>query len=519
MALGAFFLKVLLSSLSTVTSHKAAYRTLEKLRLNALKKLQKVPMGTLLNTPTASYKELIVDRIEAMEVPLAHLMPELTADILTPVLMLAAMLVLDWRLALLSLLPMLLSFVIMGIGMRNYGEEGAGALAATEKMTGAVVEYIGGIEVVKAFSQSAGSYEKYAAAVRGNADYYIGWMKKSQKTMCTYNAVLPSVLLTVLPGGLILWNGGSLDSVTFLTSVILSVGFITMISEAYAFANTIAMLGKYTQDIDSLMSAPELDHGEIPAEPRDASISFRNVHFSYDKGREILHGIDLDMKPDAMIALVGPSGSGKSTVARLIAEFWDPTEGEILLGGCPLKNMPLSQLNQMVSYVSQDNYLFDRSIRENIRMGRPDATDAEVEQAAKDCGCDHFIRGLQEGYDTCAGSGGHALSGGERQRIAIARAMLKNAPIVILDEATAFMDPENETLIQKSISALTKGKTLIVIAHRLSTVTQADQILVINEGAVEASGTHGQLLDSCPLYQSMWKAHISARDEVQEVRA
>ena len=515
-ALGAFGLKVLLSSLSTVISHKAAYETLASLRLRCLEKLQRVPMGTLLDTDTAAFKGLIVDRIEAMEVPLAHLMPELTANLVSPLLMLAAMFFADWRLALLSLLPMVVSFGIMGFGMRNYAEEGAGALAATEKMTAAIAEYIGGIEVIKAFSQSAGSYEKYARAVRGNADYYIGWMKKSQKTMCTYNAVLPSVLLTVLPGGLFFWNRGSLEAVTLLSFAVLSIGFISAVSEAFAFASSMALLGKYVGDLEQLLNGPELCHGDAPAAIRDTSVVFDNVHFSYDGEREVLHGISLRMEPDSMTALVGPSGSGKSTVARLLAGFWDVTGGQILLGGCPLEKIPVSQLNQMISCVTQDNFLFNRSIRENIRMGKPGASDAEVEEAARKCGCDAFIRSLQDGYDTIAGPGGSNLSGGERQRIAIARAMLKNAPIIILDEATAFMDPENERRMQASIAELTRGKMLIVIAHRLSTVTEADQIIVMHQGRAEAAGTHEALLAGCPLYQAMWLSHISARDAAKE---
>ena len=515
-ALAFFALKVLLSSFSTVISHKAAYDTLASLRLKCIQKLQKVPMGTLLDTDTAAYKGLIVDRIEAMEVPFAHLMPELTANIVSPLLMLLVMFLLDWRLTLLSLIPMVVSFVIMGVGMRNYGEEGAGALAATEKMTSAITEYISGIEVIKAFSQSAGSYRKYSEAVKGNADYYISWMKKSQKTMCTYNAILPSVLLTVLPGGLLLWNQGSLTPVTLLTFAVLSIGFISAVSEAFSFASSMALLGKYVGDLEELLDAPELNHGNNEVEIRDTSVVFENVDFSYDGEREVLHGIDLRMEPNSMTALVGPSGSGKSTVARLIAGFWDVTGGRILLGGCPLEDIPVSELNQMISCVTQDNFLFNRSIRENIRMGKPGATDEEVEEAARRCGCDEFIRSLENGYDTVAGTGGSDLSGGERQRIEIARAMLKDAPIIILDEATAYMDPENERRIQSSIAELTRGKTLIVIAHRLSTVTGADQIILVNDGNVEASGTHEELLGKSPLYKAMWLSHISSKDEAKE---
>ena len=274
------------------------------------------------------------------------------------------------------------------------------------------------------------------------------------------------------------------------------------------------MLGKNTEEIDSILNAEELHHADKPVVFDDLKIDLDDVSFSYDKQQEVLHGINLSIKPGTMTAFVGPSGSGKSTIAKLIAGYWDATNGRIALGGHELKEIPLSQLAAQISYVSQDNYLFNRSIRENIRMGKLDASDAEVEQAAIRSGCDSFIRGLDKGYETIVGSSGSQLSGGERQRISIARAMLKDAPIVILDEATAFIDPENEAVVQKAISALTTGKTLIVIAHRLSTITGADNIVVINAGNIEAQGSHEQLLDNCPLYRDMWQAHIGARDEV-----
>ena len=486
--------KVILSNLSTVISHNAAYSTLRDLRERVVEKLAKVPMGTILDTPSGHYKSIIVDRIEGMEVPFAHLLPEMTSNILVPLFIIVYLFVLDWRMALLSLATLFIGLVIMSVGMRNYATEGAGAMAASKKMADAVVEYIGGIEVVKAFSQSAGSYEKYTDAVRGNANYYIKWMANSQKTMCSYNAVIPSVLLSVLPGGMALWLGP--------------------IMEAFSFTGSLAMLGKNTEEIDSILNAEELHHADKPVVFDDLKIDLDDVSFSYDKQQEVLHGINLSIKPGTMTAFVGPSGSGKSTIAKLIAGYWDATNGRIALGGHELKEIPLSQLAAQISYVSQDNYLFNRSIRENIRMGKLDASDAEVEQAAIRSGCDSFIRGLDKGYETIVGSSGSQLSGGERQRISIARAMLKDAPIVILDEATAFIDPENEAVVQKAISALTTGKTLIVIAHRLSTITGADNIVVINAGNIEAQGSHEQLLDNCPLYRDMWQAHIGARDEV-----
>lgn len=505
--------KVLFANLSTMISHTAAYNTLRDLREQVVEKLAKVPMGTVIDTPSGRYKSIIVDRIEGMEVPFAHLLPEMTSNMLVPLFIIVYLFVLDWRMALLSLATLVIGLVIMSFGMRNYAEEGAGALAASKKMADAVMEYIGGIEVVKAFSQSAGSYQKYAETVEGNADYYIKWMANSQKTMCSYNAIIPSVLLCVLPGGMALWLSGSLETISFVAAIIFSLGFIGPIMEAFSFAGSLAMIGKNTEEIDSLLNAEELHHSSDPVTFDNLDIDLKGVAFSYDKKQEVLHGITLSIAPGTMTALVGPSGSGKSTIAKLIAGYWDVTSGSITLGEHELTEVPLSQLAAQISYVSQDNYLFNRTIRENIRMGKPDASDEEVEQVAVRSGCNDFIRELDCGYETVVGSGGSQLSGGERQRIAIARAMLKNAPIVILDEATAFIDPENEAVVQKAITALTAGKTLIVIAHRLSTITGADNIVVINDGNIEAQGSHEKLLADCSLYRDMWQAHIGARDE------
>jgi ATP-binding cassette subfamily B protein IrtA len=527
-ALGGYCGKVFFANLSTVISHSAAYDTLRDLREQVVAKMARVPMGTILDTPSGQYKSIIVDRIEGMEVPFAHLLPEMTSNLLVPLFIIMYLFVLDWRMALLSLATLFIGLVIMAFGMRNYAEEGAGALAASKKMTDAVIEYIGGIEVVKAFSQSAGSYQKYAKAVEGNAGYYIKWMANSEKTMCSYNAIIPSVLLCVLPGGMALWLSGSLDTISLMAAVIFSLGFIGPIMEAFSFAGSLAMIGKNTEEIDSLLNAEELHHASEPVKLNSLDIALKDVAFSYDKKQEVLHKITLSIVPGTMTAFVGPSGSGKSTIAKLIAGFWDVTGGSITLGGHNLTEIPLWQIAAQISYVSQDNYLFNRTIRENIRMGKPDASDEEVEQVAVWSGCDSFIRGLDKGYETVVGSGGSQLSGGERQRISIARAMLKNAPIVILDEATAFIDPENEAVVQKAISALTVGKhpagipvchsaeqrkTLIVIAHRLSTITGADNIVVVNNGSIEAQGCHEKLLADCPLYRDMWQAHIGARDE------
>ena len=513
-ALCGYFGKVLFSCLSTTISHTATYYTLRDLRENITAKLARVPMGTILDTPSGQYKTTIVDRVEGMEPTFAHLIPEMTANVLVPIVIVVYLLILDWRMALLSLVTLVVGLAVMSAGMKNYPVKWEGAVKAGKQMADAIVEYIGGIEVVKAFSQSAGSYKKYSDSVNYNANYYVDWMRENQKTMSAYNAILPSVLICVLPCGFAFWLSGSLELSTFLSIVIFSLGLIGPIIAAFTFTDDLAVLGTNVEEISQLLNAEELNHKETPIKLEDTGISLRSVSFSYDGTTEVLHDVNLTIHPGTMTALVGPSGSGKSTVAKLIAGCWDVTSGSITLGGHELKDIPLSEIADQISYVSQDNYLFNRSIRENIRMGRPDATDAEVEQAAKQSGCDAFIRKLDNGYDTVVGSAGSHLSGGERQRIAIARAMLKNAPVVILDEATAYIDPENEALVQKAISTLTVGKTLIVIAHRLSTIVGADNIVVVKDGTIHAQGTHEKLLETCPLYRDMWQAHIGAKDQM-----
>ena len=513
-ALCGYFGKVLFSCLSTTISHTATYYTLRDLRENTTAKLARVPMGTILDTPSGQYKTTIVDRVEGMESTFAHLLPEMTANVLVPLVIVVYLFVMDWRMALLSLVTLVVGLAVMSAGMKNYPVKWEGAVKAGKLMANAIVEYIGGIEVVKAFSQSAGSYKKYSDAVNYNANYYVDWMRENQKTMSAYNAILPSVLICVLPCGFAFWLSGSLELSTFLSIVIFSLGLIGPIIAAFTFTDDLAVLGTNVEEISQLLNAEELNHKETPIKLENTGISLRSVSFSYDGTTEVLHDVNLAIHPGTMTALVGPSGSGKSTVAKLIAGYWDVTSGSITLGGHELKDIPLSEIADQISYVSQDNYLFNRSIRENIRMGRPSATDAEVEQAAKQSGCDAFIRKLDNGYDTVVGSAGSHLSGGERQRIAIARAMLKNAPVVILDEATAYIDPENEALVQKAISTLTVGKTLIVIAHRLSTIVGADNIVVVKDGTIHAQGTHEKLLETCPLYRDMWQAHIGAKDQM-----
>ena len=499
--------------LSTSVSHTATFLALRDIRKQIVDKFSRMPMGTLLNTPSGQLKDTLVDRVEGLETPLAHLLPEMSANVLVPVFIVVYLFVLDWRMALISLITIPVGMVFMATILKTYPQQYEGSVKINQRMNNAVVEYVNGIEVIKAFNQSAASYGKYSDAVHENADYFYKWMKSCQWAMASYNAICPAVLITVLPAGVLFYAAGSITSANLITIIILSLGIVGPLIAASNFADSLGMVGTVVNEIAALLDGPELVRPTQPVSLDSQEIRLNDVSFSYNNdGDNAIQHIDLAIKPGTVTALVGPSGSGKSTITKLIAGFWDVGAGSITLGGKDLRTIPQKQLADQIAYVSQDNYLFDDTIRENIRMGRLSASDAEVEEVAKAAGCDAFIRRLENGYDTNVGGAGGHLSGGERQRIAIARAMLKNAPIIILDEATAYIDPENEAVVQQAVSKLVAGKTLIIIAHRLSTITDSDQIVVMKDGSISGIGTHDELLKTSELYREMWQAHIGAKD-------
>lgn len=504
--------RTLLYNLALSMSHKATFSVLKTIRQKILEKLPRLPLGTVMDMQSGKMKQIIVDQVDGMETTLAHLFPEMTANIAGPVLILIYLFVLDWRMALLSLVTIPIGFAFMMSVMGSYQKKYEGAVRTTMEMNGTIVEYIGGIEVIKAFNQGKSSYAKFSDRVMANASYYYHWMKSCLFGTSMGYAVVPATLVTVLPVGWLFYQNGSLSADTFITAVILSLGIAGPLMAAMNFVDTLAQVGTTVEAVEELLGAEEQQHGNREVSIPNTDIALTHVSFGYHEDKEILKDVSLSIPAGSMTALVGPSGSGKSTIAKLIAGFWDVKSGSVSIGGVDEKEIPLKQLYDKVAFVSQENYLFDESVRENIRMGRPSAADREVEAAAKAAGCDSFIRGLENGYDTRVGSGGAHLSGGERQRIAIARAMLKDAPVVILDEATAYIDPENEAVIQKAIGKLVRGKTVIVIAHRLSTIRDADKIVVVKDGRIEAEGTHEELRRNCPLYESMWQAHIGAKD-------
>lgn len=505
--------RVTFHSVSTTLSHVATFNVLGGIRRQLCKKLSTIPLGSVLDDNSGSYKNIIVERVDSMETTLAHIVPEFTSNILLPIVMFIYLLTLDWRVGLSNLIPAFIGVLFAAVMMAKSQGEFEVTVQKTKYLNDTAVEYINGIEVIKAFGKTGTSYEKFVNAAREGADCFINWMRKCIWWQAGTTTFMPATFLGVLPVGLFLVWKGSLSPENFITCVILSAGLISPLVVAFSYMDDILKMKTIFGEVTEIIERKDMVRpSQLTKKPVGSDIMLKNVKFSY-KEKEILHGIDMEIKQGQVNAFVGPSGSGKSTIARLIDSLWDVDEGTITYGGVDIKDIPLDYYTSQIAYVAQDNYLFDMTVMENIRLGKAGATDEEVINAAKASGCHEFILGLEKGYDTVVGGAGGHLSGGERQRICIARAMLKNAPVVILDEATAYTDPENEAIVQQSVAKLVQGKTLIVIAHRLSTIQDADKIFVINDGRIEASGSHAELLSNCILYRKMWDAHVASRDE------
>lgn len=507
-----YILKSILYSIALSVSHKATFSVLKDIRLRMLDKLPKMPLGEIINVPSGNLKQIMVDQVESMEKPLAHLLPEMTSNILGSLSIFIYLLFLDWRVALLSLVSIPFGMLFMGFVMKNYAVQYEGSVKVSREMNSAIVEYVNGIEVIKTFNQDRKSYAKYKDKVIANAKYFYDWMKSCQLPVSLSKNISPTTMITVLPFGWYFYTHGSLGAEIFVPVIILSLGIAGPLLETINFVDGLAKIGTIANSINSILEGKEQNHSDQFRDIKNFDIDLQNVKFEYEKGKEILHGISLNIKQGSTVAFVGSSGSGKSTLAKLVAGYWDINSGNIMIGGYNLTDIPLKQLYGLVAFVSQDNFLFNESIRENIRMGNPNASDEEVEDIAKRSGCHDFIVKMEHGYDTVVGSSGSHVSGGERQRISIARAMLKDAPIVIFDEATSYIDPENEVVIKKALSKLVENKTVIVIAHRLSTITDAKQIFLIEKGELISSGSHQEMLKDCKLYQKMWEAHIGVKE-------
>ena len=506
--------RVLFHALSTATSHRATFAVLGEIRKRCTEKLARMPLGTVLTQSSGALKNTLVERIDSIETTLAHIVPEFTANLLVPVIIEIYIFTIDWRMGLASLVTVpigMFSYALMMLGSGDFYQH---TITATKALNDTAVEYINGIQVIKVFGKTKSSYDHFVHDAYEAAHSFIDWMRASILPMTFTMVVMPSTMVSVLPIGGLLVKNGSLSPQDFVMVIILSVGLITPFVTLMSYSDDIRTMGTIFGEVRAILDAPEMVRPEEGNAPEKNDLELKDVHFSYhpDADSEVLHGVSMKIPEGSFVALVGPSGSGKSTIARLIASLWDVTDGSISIGGSDIRDIPQEAYADKVAFVSQDNYLFNMTVRENIRLGKPSATDSEVEEAAKMSGCHDFIMSLENGYDTLVGSSGGHLSGGERQRISIARAMLKAAPIVILDEATAYTDPENEAVIQRSVSKLTEGKTLIVIAHRLSTILDADRIYVVKDGRIHEEGTHEELLAHHDLYEKMWNAHMEVKD-------
>lgn len=505
-------IKMLLTWRSSLMSHKISFTILKNIRETITDRMAKVSMGVMLETPTGTFKNLIVDNVAKLEDSMAHFMPELPSNIAAPLCSILLIFILDWRMGLASLITIPLGILFFAAMMRGYGPRMENYMRSANDMNSSLVEYVNGIQVIKAFNRSASSYGKYSESVNYFHDSTMEWWSQCWFWNAAARAVLPSTLLGTLPVGAWLYMEGTLSLPVFLISLVVPMGVVAPLMKVSEAMEQVSMIKGNLEQVTAFLKTPELVRPSEPVSLGERTYQFEDVHFGY-KETEILHGISFQTKPGTMTAIVGSSGSGKSTIAKLMAGFWDVTSGAVRFGDHDIRQIPFEQLMGEISYVAQDNFLFDKSIRENIRMGNPSATNAEVEAAAKAANCHDFIMQLEQGYDTLAGDAGDRLSGGERQRITIARAMLKQASVIILDEATAYADPENEALIQQAISKLVAGKTLIVVAHRLNTIRNADQILVVANGNIAGRGTQEELLRECPIYQKMWQEYAGTIGE------
>lgn len=517
-------LQALLGGLGLNMSHKAAYNTLFGLRTSLQKKMENLPLGAIEEKGTGAIKKMFVDDIGSLEVLLAHSLPEGIANLIVPVMVYIAMFFVDWRLALMSLASIPLSIVAMMImysaGMKKMGPY----YMASEKMNNTIIEYVNGMEVVKVFNKQTESYQRFSKDVGDYRDYALAWYKTAWPWMALYSALLPCTIILTLPlGGYFAYMGYvSLSDLILVLCLSLSIGLPLL--KALGFLPTMPQLNYKISALEDALNIEPLKQGENKFKGIDQTISYDNVTFGYQLSKmgengqpetyikNVIHNVSFTAKVGEKTAIVGESGSGKSTLAKLLIHYYDVLEGSISIGGQNLQDMSLKALNKEISYVSQDQYLFNTSLLENIRIGNLSATDEEVIEAAKKAQCMEFLDKLPNGIYSLAGEAGKMLSGGERQRISLARAILKNAPIVVLDEATAYADPENEEKMEAAIAELVKGKTLIVIAHKLPAIVDADQILVMNHGRLVANGKHKDLLESSADYRKLWDATIFSKE-------
>ncbi len=514
-ALGAFFAFGVLTFASLMLSHIAAFNILYEIRMQLAQKMVRLPLGFFSRRASGELKKIMSDDVERIELFIAHHIPDIVTALLFPLILVGYMFAVDWRLAIVVLAVLAMAFYVMGkmYTGKKIREVSKRYVETLGRMNASIVEYIRGIQVVKTFTESTNAYRKLNDDIKEYRKFANEVNVQYQPTYVGFLTILSSALLFIIPVAVWLLVG----SASYATFVPVLLMFLFFGVAVFFPVLKLLWIGSFlnqnnmgVQKIDDILYMDEIEEPDIPRHPKDASVEFRNVSFAYDT-TPILKAISFIAHPGTITALVGPSGAGKSTVAMLAARFWDVQSGEILIGGVPVKEIPTSVLMDNVAFVFQENMLFFDTIEENIRMGNKTATFEEVARAACAAQCHEFIEALPNGYQTLVGEGGIYLSGGEAQRIALARAILKDSPIILLDEATAFADPENEGKILEAFSHLIKGKTVLVIAHRLSTVTNADRILYVDKGVIAEQGTHEQLLALKGEYARMWETYNRAK--------
>ena len=492
-------------------SHRAAYNTLENIRRFLQENLERKPLGKIREMGSGAIKKLFIDDIESIELLLAHMIPEGIANLTVAVFALVFLLVIDWQLALVTCVVIALGISVSGQMYRVGIDQMGSYFAAAKRLNNTIIEYVNGMEVVRVFNRQDEFGERFASSVTAYRDFALSWYKVSFPWMALYGSLFSNILLYSLPFGTLLILLGQLTLARYILAICLSFGIAPLLLRCISFIGAVPQASYKIQALEKAFDYPELKTGAAAFSGTGHSIEFRNVRFAY-KDLEVLKDVSFTAQERQMTALVGASGSGKSTAAKLLVHYYDVSGGEVLIGGQNIRAMSLEALNEQIAYVSQDVFLFNKSIADNIRIGKKGATDDEVIAAAKKAQADEFIRELPDGYATLAGEAGSKLSGGQRQRIAFARAILKDAPIVILDEATAFIDPENEQKMNQAIREIVRDKTVIVIAHKMQSIMNADRIIVLKDGRIAASGCHAQLMETCTEYRHLWRISEETAD-------
>ena len=503
---------ILFHEFSTIISHNLAYRVIEGKRKKLVDKLSKISMGEIEKRSSGQWSQFMVETLDKMEQPIAHVIPEVIANLLIPIVLVVIIFIMDWRIGVANLLTIPLGLLFFMMMMRGYEEKSKRYQEASKAMNTTMVEYVNGIKVIKAFNKSASSFGKFKETVNENKKSMLDWYLSVCFSMTGAMETIPATMIFVLPTSLYLFMQGSVEMSSLIMCILLSYASYKPLIKAMSHLETMANVKMVMKEINKVMEIPDLERGKQLKHIKSYDVEFQNVSFAYDESKNVLNNISFKANEKELTAIVGNSGGGKSTIAKLIAGFWNIDKGKIFIGDVDLNDMPLKQNMELITYVSQENFLFNKTILENLRVAKEDASMDEIKEACVKASCHDFIMNLPNGYETVVGEGGSSLSGGERQRIVIARSFLKNSPIVLLDEATAYSDPDNEAIIQESIDALIKDKTVIMIAHRLSTIVNANKIIVVDNGNIVEEGSHEKLLELNGRYREMWDVYTEAKE-------